>query len=75
MVCPLDRSVDRRAGDGEQFGKLSARMGPRPCAERRGGKLKGKVDSGIDTAHDAVEDVKDKAEDAVEDVKDKIDRN
>ena len=39
------------------------------------GKLKGKLDSGIDTAHDAVEDVKDKAEDAVEDVKDKIDRN
>jgi small-conductance mechanosensitive channel len=28
MGCPLDRSVDRRAGDGEQFGKLSAGMGP-----------------------------------------------
>jgi hypothetical protein len=25
---PLDRSVDRRAGDGEEFGRLGAGMGP-----------------------------------------------
>ena len=35
---------------------------------------KGKLDSAIDKAQDAFEDVKDKAEDALEDVKDKIDR-